>query len=70
MWMSQLRWKAGPVLGAGCARHDVRRAFVSATFKILQRDAKLNVLKSEWLDLVEGNRTPAEHGSASAGAAR
>lgn len=49
------RGNAGPVLGAGYARHDERGAIMYATFKLLQRDAKLNFLAWEWMDLVEGN---------------
>ena len=49
------RGNAGPALGAGYARHDERGAIMYATFKLLQRDAKLNYLAWEWMDLVEGN---------------
>jgi hypothetical protein len=49
------RGNAGPVLGAGYARHDERGAIMYATFKLLQRDARLNFLAWEWMDLVEGN---------------
>jgi hypothetical protein len=49
------RGNAGPVLGAGYARHDERGAIMFATFKLLQRDARLNFLAWEWMDLVEGN---------------
>jgi hypothetical protein len=49
------RANAGPALGAGYARHDERGAIVYATFKLLQRDAKLNYLSWEWMDMVEGH---------------
>ncbi len=49
------RANAPEALGAGYARHDERGAIMYATFKLLQRDAKLNYLAYEWQDLVEGN---------------
>jgi hypothetical protein len=49
------RANAPATLGAGYARHDERGAIVYATFKLLQRDAKLNYLAWEWQDLVEGH---------------
>jgi hypothetical protein len=49
------RANAPEALGAGYARHDERGAIVYATFKLLQRDAKLNYLTYEWQDLVEGH---------------
>lgn len=49
------RANAGPALGAGYARHDERGAIVYATFKLLQRDAKLNYMAWEWQDMVEGH---------------
>jgi hypothetical protein len=49
------RANAPETLGAGYARHDERGAIVYATFKLLQRDAKLNFLGYEWQDLVEGH---------------
>jgi hypothetical protein len=49
------RGNAGPALGAGYARHDERGAIVYATFKLIQRAAKLNYLTWEWQDLVEGH---------------
>jgi hypothetical protein len=49
------RANAPPALGAGYAHHDERGAIVFATFKLLQRDAKLNFLAYEWQDLVEGH---------------
>jgi hypothetical protein len=49
------RANAPEALGAGYARHDERGAIVYATFKLLQRDVKLNYLSYEWQDLVEGN---------------
>jgi hypothetical protein len=49
------RPNAGPALGSGYSRHDERGAIVYATFKLLQRDAKLNYLAWEWQDMVEGH---------------
>jgi hypothetical protein len=49
------RASAPEALGAGYARHDERGAIVFATFKLLQRDAKLNYMTYEWQDLVEGH---------------
>ncbi len=49
------RANAPEALGAGYARHDERGAIVYATFKLLQRDAKLNYLAYDWQDLVEGH---------------
>lgn len=49
------RANAGPAIGAGYARHDERGAIVYATFKLLQRDAKLNYMAWEWQDMVEGH---------------
>jgi hypothetical protein len=49
------RGNAGPVLGAGYARHDERGALVYATFKFVQRDAKVDYLSWEWMDLIEGH---------------
>jgi hypothetical protein len=49
------RANAPEALGPGYSRHDERGAIVYATFKLLQRDAKLNYLTFEWQDLVEGN---------------
>jgi hypothetical protein len=49
------RGNAPEALGAGYARHDERGAIVYATFKLLQRDAKLNFLGYDWQDLVEGH---------------
>ena len=49
------RANAPPTLGPGYAHHDERGAIVYATFKLLQRDAKLNFLAWEWQDLVEGH---------------
>ena len=48
------RANAPPALGPGYSHHDERGAIVYATFKLLQRDAKLNYLAWEWQDLVEG----------------
>ena len=49
------RANAPATLGPGYAHHDERGAIVYATFKLLQRDAKLNYLAWEWQDLVEGH---------------
>jgi hypothetical protein len=49
------RANAGPALGPGYWRHDERGAIVYATFKLLQRDAKLTQLAWEWQDMVEGH---------------
>jgi len=49
------RPNAGSALGDGYAKHDERGAIVYATFKLLQRDAKLNFLAWEWQDMVEGH---------------
>jgi hypothetical protein len=49
------RANAPPALGAGYANHDERGAIVYATFRLLQRDAKLNYLAWEWQDMVEGH---------------
>jgi hypothetical protein len=49
------RANAPPALGPGYSHHDERGAIVYATFKLLQRDAKLNYLAWEWQDMVEGH---------------
>ena len=49
------RANAPPALGPGYSHHDERGAIVYATFKLLQRDAKLNYMAWEWQDLVEGH---------------
>ena len=49
------RADAPPALGPGYSHHDERGAIVYATFKLLQRDAKLNCLAWEWQDMVEGH---------------
>ena len=49
------RANAPSTLGPGYSHHDERGAIVYATFKLLQRDAKLNFLAWEWQDLVEGH---------------
>ena len=49
------RANAPEALGAGYARHDERGAIVFATFKLLQRDAKLDAMTYDWQDLVEGH---------------
>ena len=49
------RANAPPALGPGYSHHDERGAIVYATFKFLQRDAKLNYMAWEWQDMVEGH---------------
>ena len=49
------RPNAPPALGPGYWRHDARGAVLYATFKLLQRDAKLTDLAWEWQDMVEGH---------------
>lgn len=49
------RANAPPALGPGYSHHDERGAIVYATFKLLQREAKLNYMAWEWQDLVEGH---------------
>ena len=41
--------------GAGCWKQDVRGAMMYATFKLLQRDAKVTHLMWNWTDMVEGH---------------
>jgi hypothetical protein len=43
------------IVGAGYWKHDVRAAITHATFKLLQRDAKLTHLSWNWQELVEGH---------------
>lgn len=52
---AQCRENAGPVIGPGYWKQDERGAIVYATFKLLQRDAKVTGLAWEWQDLVEGH---------------
>ena len=49
------RANAPSALGDGYAKHDERGAIVYATFKLLQRDAKLDFYAWEWQDMVEGH---------------
>jgi hypothetical protein len=49
------RANAPPTIGPGYWKQDERGAIVYATFKLLQRDAKLNYLAWEWQDMVEGH---------------
>ena len=42
-------------MGPGYWKHDERGAIVYATFKLLQRDAKVTSLAWEWQDMVEGH---------------
>jgi hypothetical protein len=51
---AQCRQNAG-IMGPGYWKHDERGALVYATFKLLQRDAKLTSLAWEWQDMVEGH---------------
>jgi hypothetical protein len=51
---AQCRQNAG-IMGPGYWKHDERGALVWATFKLLQRDAKLTSLAWEWQDMVEGH---------------
>jgi len=52
---AQCRANAGPTIGPGYWKQDERGAIVYATFKLLQRDAKLTSLAWEWQDMVEGH---------------
>ena len=47
------RAEAPPALGPGYSHHDERGAIVYATFKLIQRDAKVNYLAWDWQDLVD-----------------
>ena len=51
----QCRANAPPAIGPGYWKQDERGAIVYATFKLLQRDAKLTSLNWEWQDMVEGH---------------
>jgi hypothetical protein len=51
----QCRGENVGVVGAGYWKQDERGAIVYATFKLLQRDAKLTSLAWEWQDMVEGH---------------
>jgi hypothetical protein len=52
---AQCRANAPAVIGPGYWKQDERGAIVYATFKLLQRDAKLTNLAWEWQDMVEGH---------------
>jgi hypothetical protein len=52
---AQCRSNAPPVIGPGYWKQDERGAIVYATFKLLQRDAKVTSLAWEWQDMVEGH---------------
>jgi len=52
---AQCRENAGPIIGPGYWKQDERGAIVYATFKLLQRDAKLTGLAWDWQDMVEGH---------------
>ena len=49
------RANAPAAIGPGYSHHDERGAIVYATFKLLQRDAKVNFMAWEWQDMVEGH---------------
>ena len=51
----QCRGNNTGVIGAAYWKQDERGAIVYATFKLLQRDAKLTNLAWEWQDMVEGH---------------
>jgi hypothetical protein len=51
----QCRPNAPPFIGDGYWKQDEHGAIVYATFKLLQRDAKLTDLSWEWQDMVEGH---------------
>jgi hypothetical protein len=48
--------KGTDISGPGLWKHDVRQALMFATFKFMQRDAKVTELTWTQLDLVEGNQ--------------
>ena len=52
---AQCRENAGAVIGPGYWKQDERGAIVYATFKLLQRDARVTSLAWEWQDMVEGH---------------
>ena len=52
---AQCRANAGPVIGPAYWKQDERGAIVYATFKLLQRNAKLTSLAWDWQDMVEGH---------------
>ena len=52
---AQCRANAPAVIGPGYWKQDERGAIMFATFKLLQRDAKITSLAWEWQDMVEGN---------------
>lgn len=52
---AQCRENAPAVIGPGYWKQDERGAIVYATFKLLQRDAKLTGLSWDWQDMVEGH---------------
>jgi hypothetical protein len=51
----QCRENAAAVIGPGYWKQDERGAIVFATFKLLQRDAKVTSYTYDWQDLVEGH---------------
>jgi len=52
---AQCRGNASPTIGPGYWKHDERGAVIYATFRLLQRDAKLTSLAWDWQDMVEGH---------------
>jgi hypothetical protein len=52
---AQCREDAPPTIGPGYSKQDERGAIVYATFKLLQRDARLTALSWDWQDMVEGH---------------
>ena len=52
---AQCRGNASPTIGPGYWKQDERGAVIYATFRLLQRDAKLTSLAWDWQDMVEGH---------------
>jgi hypothetical protein len=48
------RAQAPPALGPGYLHYEESGAIFYATFKLMQRDVKVNFLAWDWQDLVEG----------------
>jgi hypothetical protein len=51
----QLRGALRPVIGPSYATQDIRGAIVFASYKFIQRDAKITAYLWNWMDLVEGH---------------
>jgi len=51
---AQCRQNAG-IMGPGYWKHDERGAIMYATYRMLERNAKMTYLAWEWMDMVEGN---------------